>query len=385
MKILRYIDQRYPLSEIPQKINLLEKNDIQRILIIKWGAMGDIANSTAVIEDIFRAFPHASIDLNTMPVYELMFAADKRFNRIFSVDLRGKERGWRGIKRWLKLVKEGRYDVVIDLQSNDRSRFMLILLQLTGHRIRYRVGNNPAWPYNITPPPLPVNTHGFDRFRATLTSAGIPVHTSSPVLHIPVTNQQKAAEIIAEYQLKPKRFAVLVPGCHPSSHLRRWGADNFADLASKLHAAGVEKIVILGGAAERDECRLIAEKCKGYAVNLCEKTQILDVPVIAASALCIVANDTGIAHLAASTATPMLVVFGPSDPHRAKPVGSRIIAIQVDIADLPCLNCYYKQPCSHHSCMKAITPEYAFAEIQYLLGSDTLGQNVLTKDDAAAM
>ncbi len=66
MKILRYVDQRYPLSKVPQQINLLEKTDVQRILIIKWGAMGDIANSMAVIEDIFRAFPHAAIDLNTM-------------------------------------------------------------------------------------------------------------------------------------------------------------------------------------------------------------------------------------------------------------------------------------------------------------------------------
>ncbi|HEY7986243.1 MAG TPA: glycosyltransferase family 9 protein [Methylophilaceae bacterium] len=385
MKILRYVDQRYPLSKIPQKINLLEQPDIQRILIIKWGAMGDIANSTAVIEDIFQAFPHASIDLNTMSAYEPMFAADKRFNRIFSVDLRGKERGWPGIKHWLKLVRQGRYDVVIDLQSNDRSRFMLILLQLTGRGIRYRVGNNPCWPYNITPPKLPVNTHGFDRFRATLTSAGIPVHTASPVLHIPPANQESAAGILAEHGLEPKQFAILAPGCHRSSHLRRWGVDNYAALAAKLHEAGVEKIVILGGPDERDDCRLIAEKCPGYAINLCEKTQILDVPVLAESALCVIANDTGIAHLAASTATPMLVVFGPSDPHRAKPVGSRIIGIQVDIADLPCLNCYYKQPCSHHSCMKAITPEFAFAELQTLLGTDVPGQGVGTNNDATAM
>jgi heptosyltransferase-2 len=370
MKILRYVDQRYPLSATPQKINLLAQNDIQRILVIKWGAMGDIANSMAVIEDIFHAFPHASIDLNTMPVYEIMFAADKRFNQVFSVDLRGKERGWPGIKRWLKLVKQGRYDVVIDLQSNDRSRFMLALLQLSGHRIRYRVGNNPAWPYNATPPKLPMATHGFDRFRATLTSAGIPVNTDSPVLHTPLANQQRAAAIIAEHQLKPKKFAVLVPGCHPAAHLKRWGADNFAELALKLHGAGVEKIVILGGPDETEECRLIAEKRKDFAVNLCGKTQILDIPAIVESALCIVANDTGIAHLAAATATPMLVVFGPTDPRRAKPVGSRIIAIQVDIADVPCLNCYCKQPCSHHSCMKAITPDYAFAEIQYLLGQE---------------
>ncbi len=380
MKILRYVDQRYPLSEVPRRINLLEKKDIHRILIIKWGAMGDIANSMAVIEDIFRAFPHALIDLNTMPAYELMFAEDKRYQRVFSVDLRGKERGWKGIKRWLTLVRQGGYDVVIDLQSNDRSRFMLILMQLTGRGIRYRVGNNPGWPYNATPPTLPVTTHGFDRFRATLTSAGIPVFTEAPVLHIPSANQQTAANMLAEHHLQPKKYAVLAPGCHPAAYLKRWGADNYADLAAKLHATGIEKIVILGGPDEKDECQQIAEKCKAYAINLCGKTQILDIPVIVESALCIIANDTGIAHLAASTTTPMLVIFGPTDPRRNKPVGSRIIAIQVDIADVPCLNCYCKQPCSHHRCMKAITPEYAFAQIRQLLGIDAPAQPSFQSD-----
>ncbi len=362
MKILRYTDQRLDLR-IPQVRDLPQDTTIQRILIIKWSAMGDVALSTAVMQDIRLAFPQASIDLNTLPAFAKLFTEDTRFNNVFSIDLRGKERGWKGMWRWLQRVRHGRYDLVIDLQSADRTRLMLALLQLTGRGIRYRVGNNPGWPYNITPPELPFSAHGFDRMRAALTAGGIRTATSLPALKIPAINQERIGQLLAEHQLVPKKYAVFLPGCQAAGYLKRWGAHRYAELGRKLHEAGLEKIVILGGPDEQEECSLIAKECAGYAVNLCGKTEVLDLLPIAASALCIVGNDTGTAHLVAATGTPMLVIFGPTDPRRAKPVGQHVIALQVAESDMPCLNCYCQVDCSHQSCMTAITPERAFEEI----------------------
>ena len=60
----------------------------RKILIIKWGALGDIAMSTAIIEDIRNQFPNSEIDLNTMPKFEGFFQDDDRFNHVWSTDLR---------------------------------------------------------------------------------------------------------------------------------------------------------------------------------------------------------------------------------------------------------------------------------------------------------
>ena len=57
---------------------------------------------------------------------------------------------------------------------------------------------------------------------------------------------------------------------------------------------------------------------------------VQDLLPIAESARCIIGNDTGTAHLVAATGTPMLIIFGPTDPRRAKPVGKHVIALQVD-------------------------------------------------------
>lgn len=371
MHILRYDDTRPPIQMPKPRIRLPQCTDITRILIIKWSAMGDIALSTAIMQDIRNAFPGAVIDLNTMPAFEKLFAGDPRFNNVFSVDLRKTERGWKGIRRWLRRVREGNYDLLIDLQSADRTRLMVTLLQLTGRGIRYRVGNNPGWPYNITPPKLPFETHGFERMRAALTAGGIPATTAHPALHVPKNNRQRAAALAETHGLNAGNYAVLLPGCQAAGYLKRWGAVRYAALGEKLHAAGLEKIVILGGPDEVDECDAIARQCGDYAVNLCGETQVQDLLPICEDARCIIGNDTGTAHLVAATGTPMLVIFGPTDPRRAKPIGTHVVALQVDIADLPCLNCYCQRACSHQSCMTAITPERAFEEIAAMAGLPT--------------
>ena len=116
---------------------------------------------------------------------------------------------------------------------------------------------------------------------------------------------------------------------------------------------GLTNVVLLGGPDEVEECAAIAEGQGGYVVNLCGKTQLLELPPIFERAALIVANDTGTAHLAAASNRRMIVICGPTDPRRVKPVGRGVIAIQ---ADLPCKNCYRKI-CDHHSCMKFVTPE----------------------------
>lgn len=366
MNILRYLDQPWVPESIPTVRNLPAQNDIQRILIIKWGAMGDVLVSTAALQDIRAAFPNAHIAINTMSAFEHFFKDDARVNEVFSVDIRGKERGLRGMARWLQKVRAGRYDLVIDLQSVDRSRLMLALLQLSGGGSPYRVGNNPSWPYNITPPKLPALTQGFIRQRATLTAAGIPSMTDLPKPHVPELHQTRVTALMAEHGLSAGEYAVLLPGCQAAGYLKRWGAERYAALGQKLvesKLGGIKKIVIVGGADEIEDCLAIAHLCGDSAVNLRGKTALLDLPPLCAAARCIIGNDTGTAHMLTMTGTPMLALFGPTDPRRAKPIGRHVIALQVSVADMPCLNCHCQRPCDHQSCMKAITPERAFEEI----------------------
>jgi heptosyltransferase-2 len=158
--------------------------------------------------------------------------------------------------------------------------------------------------------------------------------------------------LLERHGLTPDRYGIFLPGCNANGHLKRWGAARYAALAQRLHQEGLDRIVLIGGPDEMDECRRIAQACGSWLVNLCGQTAILDIPPLCEPARFIVANDTGTAHLAAATATPMLVLCGPTDPRRVKPLGDHVTTLQ---ADLPCINCYRKT-CSHHSCMAMLTP-----------------------------
>ena len=344
-------------SGLAQDIALVDdlpsRGDIRRILIIKWGGMGDVVISTAIIEDIFRAFPGREIDLNAMPPWNSLFADDPRFSRVWMVDLRNRERNVKGMWRWVKTARAGNYDLIIDLHCNDRTRLLLSALLVSGCRVRWRISNRPGFPYNISHPKLPGSTHVFQRMRASLLAAGIPANTERPVLHGSDAQRKRASAIMDESGLEDGRFAVFLPGSHAAGLTKRWGVHNYRQLAQLMKGAGLNNVVLLGGADEVDECAAIAEGESGYVVNLCGRTQLLELPPIFERAAMIVANDTGTAHLAAASNQRMIVICGPTDPRRVKPVGKGVIAIQADVS---CKNCYRKT-CDHHSCMKFVTPE----------------------------
>ena len=325
---------------------------IRRILIIKWSAMGDVILATALFEDIAQAFPEREIHLNTLPAWQGLFAEDRRFQKVLALDLRHPRQQVMASLAWLRQVRRQHYDLIIDLQCNDRSRLLLSLLRWTGCRIPYRLGNRRQFPYNIAPAELPYPAHTIDRSRAALHAGNIAATTPRPVLHIPDTHRAHAQELLATHHLTPGQFAIFLPGCNADGHLKRWGARRYAALAHQLHREGLARIALIGGPDEIQECQEIAEACGSWLVNLCGQTAILDIPSLCEPARFIVANDTGTAHLAAATPTPMLVLCGPTDPRRVKPLGDNVVTLQ---ADLPCINCYRKT-CSHHSCMTLLTP-----------------------------
>ncbi|MDP1657772.1 MAG: glycosyltransferase family 9 protein [Methylotenera sp.] len=346
----------------PVLVDLPKQVDIKKILIIKWSSMGDVVISTAIMQDIRVAFPHAELHLNAMPPWHNMFANDPRFNKVWTVDLRKSERGWRGIKRWLGLVKQGQYDLIIDLQTNDRTRFLLTLLRLSGGSPKYLLGNYPVFPYTIRQQSIE-QTHVISLMRRSLAAIGVPASTKTPLLYSTQADIEQAKTILAKHQLDTESFVVLLPGSHAAGKTKRWGVNHFADLAEALNERGISRIVLIGGADEAEDCERIAAYHPDFIINLCGQTSLLALPEIYSHATMIIGNDTGTAHLAAAAQRPVLVICGPTDPRRVKPLGPQVIAIQADIA---CKNCYQKT-CSHHSCMKNLTVDHVIANLESIL------------------
>ena len=85
-------------------------------------------------------------------------------------------------------------------------------------------------------------------------------------------------------------------------------------------------------------------------INLCNKTELKTLPNIFKNARLIIGNDTGTSHLVATTKTPMIEIFGPTDPNKCKPLSTNIVAIRA-----PNLS------------MKNISVDYVFKELKEIL------------------
>ncbi len=312
---------------------------IQRILIVKWSALGDAALASAAIEDVRRAFPRALLHLDTLPSSQRMFAADPRFDAVIALPMRDRSRRWQVHRHWLRRVRSAHYDLIVDLQSSDHTRLLLACLAFGSHKVPHRWGIRRGFPYTLTPP-SGTGPHPLERMRALLARAGIPARTPRPVLHTSERQREKAADALRTLGAEPDRYAVFLPGSQAGGWLKRWGVERYAELGLRLHARGLDRILVIGAPDEASDCvRIVAAiqaHVPGIAFHLSE-LDLLEIVPACAGAACIIGNDTGTAHIAAAAGRPQWVLCGPTDPRRVRPPGAK--ALQ---ADFHCLNCYRK-------------------------------------------
>ena len=341
---------------------------VHRVLVIKWSALGDVVIASAVMEDIARAFPHAEIHLNTQPNCTALFANDPRFSEVWTIDVRCKKHRWANSIAWMKKVRTGKYDLVIDLQRSDHSRLLLALLWLSRGAPKVRIGNRGGFPYTHEPKIRDPDSAALPVMQSTLQVIGISATTMNPVLYPAPDRVAFIEEMRRQYDLAERGYVVLLPGSAASHPLKRWGTVQFVQLAQRLHQQGVKKVVLIGGPDEVDVCAEIAA-AGDWVVNLNGQLQLLDIAPLCMGAATIIGNDTGTAHFASAGGRPLLVLCGPTDPRRVKPIGSSSFAVQ---AVLPCINCYAKT-CRNpdfHACMKVITPEWVAEQLPALAAGE---------------
>lgn len=317
--------------------------------------MGDVVGATAFIDDIRAAYPSAEIHFNTLPPWDRLFEGDPRFAKIFAIDVRGSKNRLAAGLKWMKAVWNGRYDLIFDLQSTDRSRIMLALVRLLSPQLEAIVGHNPGYPYTHAPQ-RPAEPYPGWHSDLALKAAGVPRIAKHGHLHVSQESRDKVLKLMQQHGLVAGNYVLLLPGSQKAGWLKRWGAGRYAALARTLRAAGIEKIAIIGGPDEVEDCAAIAAQGGEGVVNFNGLTSIPEIVPLSEGAICIVGNDTGAAHVASCAVKPMLVICGATDPRRVRPIGPHVQAVQWSG---PCINCYRKT-CNYQpelACMEAVSVE----------------------------
>lgn len=167
--------------------------------------------------------------------------------------------------------------------------------------------------------------------------------------------------LLARHGLRAEGLVVaLCPGAEYGP-AKRWPAEHFATLARKCAEAGAE-VWIVGSAKEAALGDAIRMTGSGrVAVNLAGRTSLLEAVDLLSAASAVVANDSGLLHVAAALDVPVAAVYGSTSPDFTPPLGVRTVALQ---RELDCSPCFRREcPLGHTDCLRGLAPAEVFAAL----------------------
>lgn len=143
---------------------------------------------------------------------------------------------------------------------------------------------------------------------------------------------------------------------------KRWPTSYFAQLTSLLIANGYH-IVIVGSNQESSQADQMMQN--EHCTDLTGKTLLDDVIDVLAMAECVVANDSGLMHVACAVNVPVVAIYGSTSPNFAPPLYHHTKSLYEQI---PCQPCGKRQcPFEHTRCLYNITAHQVMTQIQQLI------------------
>jgi heptosyltransferase-2 len=141
---------------------------------------------------------------------------------------------------------------------------------------------------------------------------------------------------------------------------KTWPMRHFQALATALVLEHQATVFFLGTPQDKlyyeTLCLELPDEVQGRCVNWCGETTLLDSMALLTGMSLVVANDSGMVHMAAATNVPLVALFGPMDPQQWRPLSTN--ATVLTHPDLTCRPCRMKITCSHqYPCLTELTPE----------------------------
>lgn len=372
----------------------LRHHEFNRILLIKPSAVGDVIHALPVLAKLRQRYPSARIDwMLTPPIAELI----RHHPALSNVVLFAREAYGRPWEKWshsfnfvrlMNDLRTTRYDLVVDLHGQFRSAFFTLAtgsatrIGFDRPRRRVRWAGRPlprqallhgwtgarelswvAYTHRIPVPTL--DAHAVDRY--LWVGDLLDLAPGPAEFHIPATPQARASvdRFLDERDLAAQPLGVLTPGTLWET--KHWPPQSFARVAQYLIESGWA-VVLAGSGRDRPRCRQVADACP-EALDLCGRTTLSELAELIRRARICVTNDSGPMHLAAALGTPLVSVFGPTDPVWIGPYQRPQAVVR---AGLECSPCYLRQlrECPHgHGCMNLVTPDMVNNRIERILSA----------------
>ena len=273
---------------------------MSNILVIKHGSLGDIAQASGAIQDIFENHKNDQIFLLTTKPYVQLFNKNPFIHQVI-LDKRLPRYNLIYLYFLMRELKKYNFSRVFDLQNSSRTNFY--------KKILFPKADKKIWSSSTTTLPVSKNKDEFEkksvlqRFDNQLKNSML---TTSNTLKPDFSwASVDISEINSQYSLK--KYILLFPFCSPHLTIKKWPyyndlikliLDKFNDEYKVVTAPGPNEI------NEAKNINALALLDNGRALDILQLTSLIK------NSSFVIANDTGPAHIAAHTGARGLTLFG---------------------------------------------------------------------------
>ena len=307
-----------------------------KVLVIRFGGMGDILMATPSIRAIAARYPESVIDVVVGGGMTASVSGHRCIRNIYTFNKRGRDSSFLPFAGFLGKLWRERYDVVINLHPSVKS-YLMALASRPGRIVSFRkqmlAQNGNA-------------IHAIDDFAKELRPLGIDgVSDRVMDFFVPEDAVRSVAKCLDGLGVRPAdRIVVINPAA--SRPINRWPTERFRKVASHFAGLPNTRVFVTGAPSSHrsiidslDEVALAAGICSAdpRIVDLAGKLTVKELGALLMRASVFLTCDTGPMHIAAALRTPMVVLSGAADPARTGPLTDNAVVL-ID-RSLPCVPC----------------------------------------------
>ena len=313
-----------------------------RILIVNANWFGDVLLSTPAIRAVKKQFPGCYLGCLVPPRCEAVLKHNPYLDEVIVCPDRFAPRAYGRVIQRLRLHH---FDTALFFKPS-RTKALLCALAGIGNRI------------SETPDP---RKHRTDHFLSLVGKIGVRPDGREPDF-TPSSGSAETWEAFRRRLGLDGRYAVVHAG--GNWPLKRWPPERFTGWVRGFLKEYPGRVVLIGSESEKG---LLEEVRSGEPriVSAYGQTDLDTLAWLLKGADLLVSNDSGPIHLAASQRTPIIGVFGPTDPALTGPVSAG--PVRIVRKDVGCeIPCYFKT-CDTRYCMEWITPEEVLEKTKELM------------------
>lgn len=333
------------------------------VLVIGPNWIGDAVMSTPALANLRRGLPKAKIDLLVPRYVGPLFEEHPHVDRVLIHDDR---QPWPARLAHLLALRQHRYGAMVLLPNSLRSA---LYAWLVGSPIRVGYATDGrSW--LLTHPVSAVNDgeplHQVEAYLRLVEALGLPVVDQLPMLAATVKAETEAERLWSAHGFgRDEPVIGICPGA-AFGPAKRWWPARFAALADRLIAEGGWRVVFFGSFQEIPLVEHIRTVMTHEAVSFAGQDTLDSFVALAARCAVMVTNDSGSMHIASAVGTPVVSLFGPTDPRRTAPMSAAVTVLR---HDLPCSPCFRTTcPYADHPCMRLIEVDDVYRAVLISMG-----------------